>query len=546
MAQVELPIERPFVLEGGSHKEVPDKSDAEVALEIGEASIPTERGVRRWLIPLVDLVCGFLALGLVDGVESTHHRVDLIALPLLMLAFSGAIGAYEDRTWCRRPGGTDDRTREVGLRALAGVFLAWGAALLVPLSIGDQLLLWACYFAFDTVGRMVGAEVISRTSRIERWILVGNESTAERLVGYPPLRRRAKIVCAVLPPHEEGIDGVGYRTGAIAVVDRYKPDRAVIASNLGSDQGLLALVRAFQAVGVPVSLLPRPLDLVEAPAATPHRIAGVPLIEVEALSVREVTPYSGQDRRRGDRRPKVSVVVPAMNEEKNIGPVLGELPEGLHQVILVDGNSKDETVAAARRAYPGIDVVTQTGKGKGDALRAGFAAVSGNLIVMLDADGSADPAEIPRFVAALEAGADFAKGSRFIPGGGSADITMLRKLGNRFLGFTVNTLHRTSFTDLCYGYNAFWTRCLPHISLDVPGFEVETHINLRVSSAGMRIVEVPSYERDRFHGQSNLNTFRDGLRVLRTILSESRRNQLLRRGRVSAAPGAEQGEKATA
>jgi hypothetical protein len=57
---------------------------------------------------------------------------------------------------------------------------------------------------------------------------------------------------------------------------------------------------------------------------------------------------------------------------------------------------------------------------------------------------------------------------------------------------------------------------------------------------------VPSYERDRFHGQSNLNTFRDGLRVLRTILSEARRNQLMRRGRVAAVSGAEQGEKATA
>ena len=138
----------------------------------------------------------------------------------------------------------------------------------------------------------------------------------------------------------------------------------MIASHLESDQGLLALVRAFQAVGVPVSLLPRPLDLVEAPAATPNRIAGVPLIEVEALSVREVTPYSGPDRRRGGRRPKVSVVVPAMNEEKNIGPVLGELPEGLHQVIVVDGNSTDDTVDVARRACPGVEVVTRAARAR--------------------------------------------------------------------------------------------------------------------------------------------------------------------------------------
>ena len=112
-----------------------------------------------------------------------------------------------------------------------------------------------------------------------------------------------------------------------------------------------------------------------------------------------------------------------MNEGKNIGQVLERLPEGLHEVILVDGNSERRHVEAARRAYPSIRVTTQSGRGKGDAFRTGFAAVTGNLVVMLDADGSADPAEIPRFVAALEAGADFAKGSRFLDGGGSADIT---------------------------------------------------------------------------------------------------------------------------
>ena len=144
---------------------------------------------------------------------------------------------------------------------------------------------------------------------------------------------------------------------------------------------------------------------------------------------------------------------------------------------------------------------------------------------MLDADGSADPAEIPRFVEALEAGADFAKGSRFLPGGGSADITRLRSLGNAVLSGTANLLHGTHFTDLCYGYNAFWARCLPFIALDVPGFEVETLINLRIAGAGMKITEVPSYELDRISGESNLNTFRDGFRVLARSCSEARRRR---------------------
>ncbi|HMC49073.1 MAG TPA: glycosyltransferase family 2 protein, partial [Solirubrobacterales bacterium] len=263
----------------------------------------------------------------------------------------------------------------------------------------------------------------------------------------------------------------------------------------------------------------------------PSQVGGVPLIEVEALAARHTTPYTGPDRR-ATRQTKVSVVVPAMNEAQNIGHVLSELPEGLHEVILVDGNSEDETIAAARQAYPEIRVLSQSGRGKGDAFRTGFAAVTGNLVVMLDADGSAVPSEIPRFVEALEAGADFAKGSRYLEGGGSADITVLRKLGNSVLSGTANLLHGTRFTDLCYGYNAFWTRCLPFISLDVPGFEVETLINLRIASAGMKITEVPSYEANRISGQSNLKTFRDGFRVLATIVGESRRRRSI--GRVNS------------
>jgi glycosyltransferase involved in cell wall biosynthesis len=255
----------------------------------------------------------------------------------------------------------------------------------------------------------------------------------------------------------------------------------------------------------------------------------VPLIDVEALAARTSVPYLGPDRRAG-RNTKISVVVPAMNEEGNIGHVLSRLPDDIYEVILVDGNSHDNTIEAARHAYPEIRVLTQSGRGKGDAFRTGFAAVRGNLVVMLDADGSADPAEIPRFVEALESGADFAKGSRFLPGGGSADITPTRKLGNAVLSGTANLLHGTHFTDLCYGYNAFWARCLPFIAIDVPGFEVETLINLRIAGSGMKITEVPSYEKDRISGQSNLKTFRDGFRVLGTILSEARRRRTVRQG----------------
>ena len=220
------------------------------------------------------------------------------------------------------------------------------------------------------------------------------------------------------------------------------------------------------------------------------------------------------------RYPRVSVVIPARNEAKNLQHVLPFIPSLVDEIVLVDGQSADDTIAVAQQLFPTICVIQQSGKGKGDALRIGFAACTGDIIVMLDADGSADPAEIPRFVETLIAGSDFAKGSRFVDGGGSHDITLLRRSGNYLLGKLVNLLFWTRFSDLCYGYNAFWKRCLDDINIDCDGFEIETLLNLRMHKARFKIVEVPSFEYSRVHGQSNLRTFRDGWRVLKTILQE--------------------------
>jgi hypothetical protein len=167
--------------------------------------------------------------------------------------------------------------------------------------------------------------------------------------------------------------------------------------------------------------------------------------------------------------------------------------------------------------------------------------VTGDIVVMFDADGSADPAEIERFVQVLKDGADFAKGSRFTAGGGSTDITPVRRLGNQFL----NTVFKAGFgacsTDLCYGFNAFWADLIP--VLDLPdhtrssaggrilwgdGFEIETLINCRLAAAGATIVEVPSVEKLRIFGESNLHAISDGLRVLRTLFAEWRRERSLR------------------
>ena len=234
--------------------------------------------------------------------------------------------------------------------------------------------------------------------------------------------------------------------------------------------------------------------------------------------------------------PAVSVVIPTLNEAENLPHVFARLPAGLHEVIVVDGHSTDGTVDVARALRGDVSIVMQSGRGKGNALAAGFAACTGDIIVMLDADGSADAAEIPRFVAALLHGADFVKGSRFAQGGGSADITLVRRLGNRALNALVNALYGTSYTDLCYGYNAFWARCLPYMQVDCDGFEVETLINVRIAKAGLdrpRGAEL----RARPHPRARATSTRSatGLRVLRTIWLE--RIALAPVRRHSAGPG---------
>jgi glycosyltransferase involved in cell wall biosynthesis len=216
----------------------------------------------------------------------------------------------------------------------------------------------------------------------------------------------------------------------------------------------------------------------------------------------------------------ISVVIPALNEAANLPHVLTRIPAIVDEIVLVDGHSVDDTVAVARAIRPDVRVVLQDGRGKGNALACGFAAASGDIIVMLDGDASNDPGEIPQFIEALLGGHDFAKGSRFAAGGASTDITPVRAAGNRVLGFAVNVLFRTRYTDLCYGYNAFWRHCLPHMHVTCDGFEVETLINVRVARAGLAVAEVASIEHPRLFGESKLSVVRDGIRILKMIVRE--------------------------
>jgi glycosyltransferase involved in cell wall biosynthesis len=219
-------------------------------------------------------------------------------------------------------------------------------------------------------------------------------------------------------------------------------------------------------------------------------------------------------------RDTVAAIIPALNEQRNIRWVLERLPAIVDEVVLIDGNSTDGTVETARAARRDIVVVTQNGRGKGAALRAGFAAATSDIVVMLDADGSMHPSEINRFVTPLMNGYDVVKGSRFLSGGGSTDFTVLRRLGNQAFVRMTNGMFLVRFTDLCYGYCSFRRECLPALALTAHGFDIEAELIVHALKANLRIAEVPSMELPRRHGASNLHTFRDGRRVLRTLVRE--------------------------
>jgi len=213
------------------------------------------------------------------------------------------------------------------------------------------------------------------------------------------------------------------------------------------------------------------------------------------------------------------VVIPALNEAENLLHVLPLLSKE-YEVILVDGHSVDGTIEIAKHLRPDIRIVQQQRLGKGNALMDGFSAATGDIIVMMDADGSTDPHEIPAFVGALLGGADFAKGSRFAQGGGTADMPIHRRLGNWAFTIMVKVFFGGNYSDLCYGYNAFWTDIVPQLDLVGDGFEIETVMNIRALRAGLRIAEVPSFEAERIHGIGRLRTIPDGWRVLKAIVRE--------------------------
>jgi len=221
-----------------------------------------------------------------------------------------------------------------------------------------------------------------------------------------------------------------------------------------------------------------------------------------------------------NKHPSMTLVIPTLDEEKNLPRILPKIPSIITEVLIVDGHSKDDTVKVVREICPQARVIYQKEKGKGDAIRCGIREASGDIIVILDADDSMDPGEIPKFIEPLLNGYDYAKGSRFLDGGGTNDMPLYRRLADKVFVSLVNLLYRSKFTDSSYGYKAFWKKAFQDINLRSEGFEIEAEIDIKASKARLKVIEVPCMEEKRFGGTPKLHAFSDGWRILRTIVGE--------------------------
>lgn len=220
----------------------------------------------------------------------------------------------------------------------------------------------------------------------------------------------------------------------------------------------------------------------------------------------------------------VSVIIPTLNEAGNLPYVLNTIPSWVNEVILVDGRSNDDTQRIAKVLRPDVRIVHEPKPGKGAALKAGLEAAKSEFIIALDADGSMDGAMIGAFRDALLDGADYVKGSRFAPGGGSSDITAFRRFGDGGICFLLRILFGARYTDATYGYIGVRANRVSWLGIDTDGFEVETLIGIRACRSGLRTREVPCFEAHRIHGTSNLHALRDGLRIFRVIVTERLRS----------------------
>jgi glycosyltransferase involved in cell wall biosynthesis len=246
---------------------------------------------------------------------------------------------------------------------------------------------------------------------------------------------------------------------------------------------------------------------------------------------------------------KVSVVIPARNEEQTLAWVLRDLADTIAslphhevEVICVDDHSTDATATVARQF--GATVVRNEGRrGKGMALRAGFAHAKGDVIVMLDADYSHRPEDLPLFLQALKGETGLVIGSRVF--GGSDEYTHVRALGNVFLSAALGLSTRRYLSDALNGYKAFRRDVFTDFTYTSTAFEIEIELIANTLRKGYKVVECSCHERARAGGEAKSRVVRHGTRFLARIILEGLRGVKATRPAPAPAQGEATGAQAS-
>jgi glycosyltransferase involved in cell wall biosynthesis len=250
------------------------------------------------------------------------------------------------------------------------------------------------------------------------------------------------------------------------------------------------------------------------------------------------TPLSTDDR--DADLPLVSVVIPCLNEAENIESCVRDALEALggmgvpSEVVVADNDSEDDSAQLAEGA--GARVVVERRRGYGSAYLAGFAASKGRYIVMADADLTYDFREIPRFVAALQDGADMVIGDRMGNIRPGAMPWLHRYVGNPILTGLLNVLFRVGISDAHCGMRALRRDVLPRLDLRTTGMEFASEMVIRASKEKLKVAEFPIEYHPR-GGESKLSSFRDGWRHLRFLLVHSPNYLFILPGAVLAGVG---------
>ena len=210
----------------------------------------------------------------------------------------------------------------------------------------------------------------------------------------------------------------------------------------------------------------------------------------------------------------VSIIIPTLNEYGNIADILHRVSaQKLGEIIVVDGHSTDGTVELVEKI--GYPVIFQEGKGLGKAIEAGIKASKGDIVIIVDADGSHDPQDMPKLLDKINEGFDLVIGSRYSagprlkglflrhPNSSSYDDTFIREFGNRFFTYLCRKLFNIETHDVLMGFKAFRRKIFEKVKLDEQGQQFDAEILIKAKKAGFRIGEVPVIEHKRKHGRSN-------------------------------------------